>query len=1150
MAQDNVNATERREERSSADVLLFSQRFFPLVQSFSAYVALINSALPPNATPISLVSSELDADHPSYVRLAERVLIGWPSGKPSDCDSTASIPSVPDGVAEGLSVRPGLISLDDVIAGVIVRTLKRYPNGYSAQTNNALCCGFALARPGGPGSVFRDLDARASSGAVNALRSPPWRRLLERIGHVAARHLLTHAALLVPVLSKDTASKTGSSISLIQLCGPMLQREMISKTERSSRSISLKQDILYHGHIHQTGCDRAEALVRGEDQVVPVKRRLLNPGLPSTHPMQNLDPNDAQESSRFLFHSMFPSISAQIRREDQRRKRRRIDAGSEEGPRVVDSTRQGTGLWAPPRMRAVLPLLADVVKRASKRSFRCVLADACPLAAESNPSRAKKSRTAKELVKLETRPSQVVSFLVRVLRQVLPLDMFGTVHNRHLFESSIRALVSQRTQFEMFAADNFFAQRGPKLADIPWLHRCGTNGRKVCNPTDLRFRGDRLKELFGWIFRGLCLPLLRHNFYVSESESSRHRVVFYRREVWTAITDAVFRVMLKSDRRQFDILSRSALASSMRQRGKVIASLGSSFCPFPVFVFADVRFLPKSSGARGIQRPRGKLFKAFHDAPESRSAAAIRSKLSRMSAAQVVDRAKFSMKQFCTNALEVLRSESRARSEILGASVFSNDDIYKRYGQMSAKWRARGRPQMFFACMDIARSFDTIPLGPLFETVIPGILRQERYIVLRYVVVKRNMASSQLISRFRYHVCQEPGEESHFPRLVRNKLGPLNPGALFVDLVSVAVTGKNDLLSALKEVLSNNVVAIPRRVRKRPSTAYAVQCQGLPQGSQLSSILTSLFYGHVERIDLSPFLQDNALLPSESLGPHAAELESLQLFMRQIDDTLYASSDRSKAKQLAQRMTKGWDDEHGYTINPTKTRSNFDAGVGGVTNMRFIPWCGYIVDTKTLEVRGDYDRYVSRDIRMRDTLSIEFGAGAMETFRRKASLCFFPKLHALLLDGNINSRTTIALNLYQAATLSTLKLCSYAWELLPSKANGSDPSTPRSFLAIVEQMVENFGLITRQAVRNSVARHMGCAFPLPDRDVTFLVCRAFHDVISLRLDRWYVHLTLTTLDQRLGRMRITTGRHVVDLEERYAPALRPSASPALWNVRL
>lgn len=1142
-----------------SELVRFGSRFFTRVQSLSDYVCEINDALPAHITPVVLVDGRSDTDHPAYVRLIREVLIGWSDssqseGQNSDISGSTFEQTLPDNLAEGLTTKAGTFPHKELISRVITSTLNKYPQGFDAQSKNVLCNGFALGRPNGKGSVFRNLDARAPSGAVNILLSPPWRLLINRLGHVVFRHLLSHAALLVSVSPSAASSSTSkrSFLTLMQLCGPLPRRRASGQHAKDDAvQLSLKKNVLYHGSL---------AVRRGSDhQHIPA----LNTGLPTGHKLQTLQAGNSADAKQ-LFLMIFHSTSRKRSRADQvgdgssdfvLREKKRARGHGWAVSRVASTNAASRDNCAtdehharsariPARLQSTLPILETVIARVGKRSFRAILSDACPLAADDNPMRSKKRRTSRELARMSTKPTQVARFVIRSLRQAFPLRVFGSLKNRAVFEGAVHTLLKKRTQNEYFDIKHFFDEKGFCVKDVTWLYRNGKGGddcgRRVCNPTDHRFRVAHLRKLCVWLVRSFCIPLLSHNFYVSESESSRHRVVYFRREVWASLTDATLDVMMKSDQRQFSLLSTSALAGAMRQRDKVVSELNSSFCPSPVFIYSQIRFLPKSSGARGIQRPRGMLLQSF-----SESRGVFASKVDRIPTSAVLQKAQVSMKIFYANTLEILWSESRFQRSPLGASIFSSNDIYAKHSSLTRGWQQAGRPRMFVVCMDITRSFDTVPLSSLLKNVLRPLLQRERYVVLRYAIVKRNITNKQPLRRFCHYVCEEPGEEAHFPRLVKNKLRSRHRGALFIDLVSVSVVTRKDLMASLEEVLTNNVVLVPRRVRRRSSTAYAVQSQGLPQGSQLSSILTSLFYGYVERADLPEFLSDR-----DDSDVEAAS--SLQLFMRQIDDTLYIGANRDGARRLAERMTRGWDDTHGFVINPTKTRASFDPGVGGITNLRLVPWCGYIFDAHTLEVRGDYDRYVSKECRLRDTLSIVHGEGAMETFYKKASTCFRPKLHAILLDSKINSKRTVALNLYQAALLSALKLSSYAGAVLPKRQCRADPNAPKTFAKIVEAMLDKFRALVGLAVTNVVALQNDCTFPLEQYEVHFLVVQAYLEVIRKHLPHvWYSSLGRKQLEQKQAALRFARHRgRVIDLQAAYQSVLHVKASPALWSLRL
>jgi hypothetical protein len=1160
-SQGNVTATVEC-SRSGPHAHRLASRYFQSVQSLAEYVAEINTSLPHGTSQISLVCLE-DAEHPAYTRLVSQVLLAWPA-----CSASKR---VPDGIVEGLTAPSGVVSHDDLISRVISGVLAKYPHGYEAQAKNVLCNGYALGRPGGKGSVFRNLDARAPSSAVNTLRSPAWKRLFDRFGHVAARHLLDHAVLLMPIKSRASTALTPesshaspgklecSSVTLLQLCGPLPEKAYkYSNVQQPESIIHMKQDVLYHGPIRldQNSSNSRRKREREETATGSPHFELINRGLPVSHPLQTL--RGANEGDpETLFGMIFPSY-VKFRHQPNEsaceyQPRKRFCSSVPGQRRSVNrkvSQASDAVVHIPARMRSILPYLRTLLNRTAKRSFRAVLADMCPISPDENPKRTKRMQAHAELVALTTPPGRVAKFLIRSFRQMLPLGILGSLHNRTLFERVIMTLVRSRTQNESVDIVHIFAERGLKVTDIPWLvnyrHR---DRRKVCNPTDLKFRQKRVADLLNWLIRKLCLPLLHQNFYVSERENTRHRVLFYRREVWTALTDATILDMLKSDRRQYTMLSRSAFANVMLQRKNVIAGLGCWFCPFPVLTHSHIRFLPKSSGARGIQRPRVKLLRGFARGRISSSMNSCGALTGNSPASVILEKAQAAMKTFYSNALEILSSECKARPEVLGASVFSNDEIYSKFSRLVENWKEHGRPAMYFVCMDITRSFDTVPLGTLVSSVLPLVLRRDRYVVLRYAVVRRDLSTGTLMCRFHSHVCQGPGEEIHFPRLVREKLGILHLGALFVDLVSVTTIERSGLITALTELVSSNVIAVPRRTRPRSKTAFAIQCQGLPQGSQLSPLLTTLFYGYVERSDLASYLDEGSEHGTADLRNRKCARP--QLFMRQVDDSLFATFNKHKAQQLALRMSKGWDDTHGFVINPNKTRANFDANIGGKTDVQDMPWCGFIIDTNTLEVRNDYERYGKFGARIRDTLTIVQGRNAVSAFFQKSRTCFRPKLHAILLDHHINSLPRIALNIYQAALLSALKVCSYSKELFLNRLSDMDSNTPSLLKSMVCSMIDSFCQLVHFGVTNVVALRNGCIFPLQRADVEYLVCHGFRAVIDQRAEASLFQLTNEALNDRVASLRFQDKHGVVrDRNITYQRVTCPSSSPALWKLRL
>lgn len=1136
-----------------AAALRIAGRYFERIENLHDYAARVNASLPVGSPPMTLLH-ERDVDQNSaYVRLLSRVLLAWP-------DASYSLRDPPASVEEGLIARPGTISHDDILSRVIVDILRKFPDSFDARNGNVLANGFVLGRPDGPGSVFRNLDLRGSSGSVNVLTSPPWKLLFERIGHVAAKHLLVDAVILITVeSSSSTAFWKKPSVTLLQLSGPLAVRRQIgSKRQFLATKVQLKRDLLYRtscrqyvrsARIEVPGSSVARNVLRDAECephrscVVPKSRQLLNTGLPASHILQCLRAeceDDAVRLLGFIFQDCRGIVRKAACHEGFRiPKRRRIFHG-----KPLQTMRlPAHAVHVPPRMKPLLSLLQLMLQRIAKRSFRAVLGETCAIAKRGDSWQFQAQVSISELVKLQTEPARVSRFLIRACRQALPLAIFGSFHNRAVFEDVIRALVRHRTRNETMDLKSVLSARGLRVTEIQWLHRTGKRGSKVCNPTDLRFRQDRSQDMLNWLIRYLCLPILHQNFYATEHEMTKNRVVYYRREIWTGISDTTFKALLRSERRQFILLTRSALKNVMLKRLGVLQRAGSVFCPLPVVTFGSIRLLPKATGVRGIQRIRVNLLREKYRQSTANFRELGNSQNKWWSAPSIIERSLQALRTFYANAQEILSAEIEERPEVVGSSVFSIDDIYAKFSEFVKEWKSNACPRMFFLCTDIAKSFDTLPQSTLLEEVLPGVLTREQYVLLRYFVVKRHVASEELTYRCCVHVCRKPGEEAHFPRVVREHLAKLHPGALLVDLVNNTAISREHLLSIFVELLSNNVVAVPQRMRsRRKFTAFALQCQGVPQGCPLSPILTSLFYAHVERSDL--------LQPAGTSGCRKNGSSVCQISMRLVDDFIFGCSNEQTVREMFEKMTRGWDDRHGFSINPSKTKCNFKAGEE-VTNIRHIPWCGFIIDSITLEIRNDYDRYVKNGFRVRDTLTIVHGLRAVHCLLRKASSCFNPKIHAILLDRTINTPQTVALNIYQASMFTALKLCSYAQQLFSRRNQPKNPNTACLFKHITRTTVYKFCEIIRIRRKAPVALKQGCVFPLKDGEVKYIVTRAFRDVLGRRLSLWYTHGAIETLTEQLSVLRFYMSHGtMLDLEIKFKCVFKRCLSKSLWRIKL
>lgn len=944
-----------------------------------------------------------------------------------------SSPLYPENPLEGLNV-PGAIPIDTILADVIASTLRKHTTLYEAYKANALTVGFMLSADHGSESILRNLDARSPSAAIQRLRSGPYRSLARRIGHVVFRHLLLEATLLQSIHS-------ASATAFLQLCGPPPPRPSPRRLSPSRKNLLIRKDLMY-----RTPSRRGVGTLR-------------NPGLPPSHHLQHL-------SSSRLFSLIFSTHD--------------YDRPPPFPARGKYYLRHRPRL--PRRLLRLLPLLDQIIARLEMRSFRRILGLACPLQPSRNPA---------AFVALSSPPKRVAAFLFACARQILPRQVLGSLYNWDRFEKGVHHFVRRRYQNESFDVGRFFTHRF-SVSAVEWL-QCPASAPtgRVVHPTDLRFRKTHLKHFMVWIFRGLLLPLVQHNFYVTEVSTHGNRVFYFRREVWTRLVDPANNTMLRGEG-QFSVLSKEHLAACTMQRETFLTRVGPRLFPYPVLLYHHMRFIPKKGSLRGIQRPRVKMLLGFQKgASKYRSA-----KTNKMKSVQLITRARASVKSLMNSIRQIVHSE-RKNQHSSSTIVFSLDDIYSRFLTLKSDWRQKGCPKMYACCVDITRSFDTIPLDFLFSEVIPTLFTRDRYVLLKYRLSKPDVTNGGIINRFAMHVCTEPGEEASFIRLLLENLASRHSGAIFSDLASVTAISRTDILSILQEFLTNNLISVPRRQRRRSETGFAVQCRGLPQGHQLSPLLTSLFYAHIEQHDLKEFLpqpmsrkQDTP--PQEICKPDDSHLKDavICLLMRFIDDTIFLSSDQKQALHFLKRMSKGWAASHGFSINMDKTRSSFARGEGaeGLINM---PWCGLIIDTKTLELRADYSRYNPQGGRLRDVLMIEHDCHPGRVFMQRAWSCFHPKLHALLLDGQINSRRTIAINIYQAALLACLKLCAYATEIQLERGN--------TFHKVVTTTIPKFVSLVNRSVSSQKVRLLGCQFPFSVLEVRYLCAHSFYAAVTKKL---------------------------------------------------
>ena len=560
---------------------------------------------------------------------------------------------------------------------------------------------------------------------------------------------------------------------------------------------------------------------------------------------------------------------------------------------------------------------------------------------------------------------QVFRFLWSCVRRLIPGQMWGSKSNRNIAMMMIERFVTLR-RYEDFNVDYYAAKW--KMTHCSWLAKPKVPSQYVANQTMV---GQWLR----WIMNDVVIALLRNHFYITESAMHRNKVFYFRKPLWKQIVETELG----------RVKHLSTLQNGMFRRLSDVEfeELFSNRFGLPI---SQLRLLPKSSGMRliGNLSSRGKL----------------------------TDSANFILRP----AFEVLRFELmyNGKSHLLGSSVFNLGDVHSKILPFIQWYRKHSRKKLYFVSVDVKRSFDSIKQGKLCDILFAKneeqVMTSEQYVSQKYSV--HLPCVGHLVSSHKTAILPALNLQPLHMTLKERMSNASNPrNSVVIDSAGCEFFERKQIEAVLKHHITKNVI--------RVGNAYFIQQVGIPQGSVLSSLLCSLFYGHMERHGLSDlpinFKEEEEEKEEEGEGDKG-------ILLRFIDDNLFIVSSESPAQEFVQRLHNNFVEEYGTQLNPNKTLVNFLCKVSGKTLPRvdrFLPWCGVLIDVETLQFYGDYTRYVGNY--MNESLTAAYANHPGNSLRQKIKQFAQPKCIPLLLDSRINELSTIQLNCYQIFLLCAIK---------------------------------------------------------------------------------------------------------------------------------
>ncbi|XP_067649406.1 telomerase reverse transcriptase-like isoform X2 [Haliotis asinina] len=367
---------------------------------------------------------------------------------------------------------------------------------------------------------------------------------------------------------------------------------------------------------------------------------------------------------------------------------------------------------------------------------------------------------------------------------------------------------------------------------------------------------------------------------------------------------------------------------------------------------------------------------------------------------------KLSINSQLRTCLSILQYHVHRRPELLKSSKFGFQDIYETLREFAVKRQARqDTRQLYFVKTDINKCYDSIIQQKLYSIVKDILESEDEYITRRWASI--HLAGERLKRTYHRETFTLGEYEPDFIRYMRNRSVQLTD-CLLVDQVMHPHLTADHLVSVLRCHLFNNLVKIGR--------GYYQQTIGIGQGSVLSTMLCSLYTAHLEQFTLSNTQED-------------------ELLMRLVDDNLFITPYREKAVHFLSTALQG-NKEYNFTSNMDKVLVSFElihpeqGPVPSVDSEEF-PWCGMLLNTQTLEVMVDYNRYAGQAIR--DTITIDFSAQPGISMKNKLLMFLRQKCQGLYMDPQINSITRRIINTYRVFLLAAYKLHCFVLNSWPAK---------------------------------------------------------------------------------------------------------------------
>ncbi|KAL2616729.1 hypothetical protein AAZX31_08G154700 [Glycine max] len=730
--------------------------------------------------------------------------------------------------------------------------------------------------------------------------------------------------------------------------------------------------------------------------------------------------------------------------------------------------------------------------------------------------------------------SQVVSFIWAVSRSLLPSELLGTPPTWRIMRRNISKFIHLR-RFEKFPlklcmhklkissfpflSNKYFlnSQNASVLKYIEGKNKLFHQEFKNWNDAVHGVKHKLLEKWIFWYFSFLVVPLVQSNFYVTESEQGKQDIYYYPKPVWEKL--AASTVACFKDWR-YSCLDDVAVRNILRGRK---------------FGFSKLRLQPKENGVRMVANLKGSS-----KMPLLMSTMGVRNWKTK---GKVKNHSKYkhypSVNSVLRDAHTILKGIRFKEPNKLGSSVFDYNDVYKKLCPflVGQKKGSASMPNLFIVKSDVMKAFDSINQDKLLD-IMKDFLLKDVYFLKQYDEVVCTKKSLWVQKQFTMLDETRNNSDTQFTSFASFH----SHHGVFVNQERWNTVKKKALNADLMQHVKRNVLQFNGK--------FYLQDVGIPQGGVLSSLLCSMYYGHLERHVIFPFLEKTlecgSCTENNAGQTNYDDKVSSYMLMRFIDDFLFISTSKKQAASFFSRLERGF---RGYNchMNKKKFGANFDVehisdcplnrvyvGEDGATS--FLQWSGLLINCSTMEIQADYTKYLGSHLS--STLTVRWQGKPGINLKGKLRLFLRPKCHPIFFDSNINSAAVVRLNIYQIFLLCAMKFHCYIRDL------SFICKLHKRYCSNIIQISLRYmyQLIKKQMHSISLNSEIQPILVLEKEEVEWLGLHAFVQVLKRKQSRHKELLAI--LRSRLSSHRMSER---VSLELKYA--INTKNSSLLWDIK-